>query len=76
MLAVKAIDTFYEEAHILHGVSLRVEKGETVSLLGRNGAGKTTLLKTITGLLSWSRRGRRSGLAGKEGTFSPISLRT
>ena len=50
MLEVKAIDTFYEEAHILHGVSLRVEKGETVSLLGRNGAGKTTTLRSIMGL--------------------------
>jgi len=50
MLAVKTIDTFYEEAHILHGVSLRVEKGETVSLLGRNGAGKTTTLRSIMGL--------------------------
>ncbi len=50
MLVVKAIDTFYEEAHILHGVSLRVEKGETVSLLGRNGAGKTTTLRSIMGL--------------------------
>jgi len=50
MLEVKAIDTFYEEAHVLHGVSLRMEKGETVSLLGRNGAGKTTTLRSIMGL--------------------------
>ena len=50
MLEVKAIDTFYEEAHVLHGVSLRVENGETVSLLGRNGAGKTTALRSIMGL--------------------------
>jgi branched-chain amino acid transport system ATP-binding protein len=50
MLEVKAIDTFYEEAHILHGVSLRVKEGETVSLLGRNGAGKTTTLRSIMGL--------------------------
>jgi branched-chain amino acid transport system ATP-binding protein len=50
MLEVKAIDTFYEEAHVLHGVSLRVENGETVSLLGRNGAGKTTTLRSIMGL--------------------------
>ncbi len=50
MLEVKAINTFYEEAHILHDVSLRVEEGETVSLLGRNGAGKTTTLRSILGL--------------------------
>jgi len=50
MLEVKAIETFYEEAHILHSVSLRVKEGETVSLLGRNGAGKTTTLRSIMGL--------------------------
>lgn len=50
MLDVREINTFYGEAHILHGVSLRVGKGETVSLLGRNGAGKTTTLRSILGL--------------------------
>lgn len=50
MLEVEAIDTFYEEAHILHNVSLKVEKGETICLLGRNGAGKTTTLRSIVGL--------------------------
>ena len=50
MLEVEAINTFYGEAHVLHGVSLRVGKGETVSLLGRNGAGKTTTLRSVMGL--------------------------
>lgn len=50
MLEVEAINTFYEEAHILHDVSLKVEKGETICLLGRNGAGKTTTLRSIIGL--------------------------
>jgi branched-chain amino acid transport system ATP-binding protein len=50
MLKVVAINTFYEEAYILHDVSLRVERGETVGLLGRNGAGKTTTLRSILGL--------------------------
>ena len=50
MLRVETINTFYGEAHILHDVSLKVDKGETVSLLGRNGAGKTTTLRSIMGL--------------------------
>jgi branched-chain amino acid transport system ATP-binding protein len=50
MLTVEVIDTFYGEAQILHQVSLRIEKGEIVCLLGRNGAGKTTTLRSIMGL--------------------------
>lgn len=50
MLEVKQIDTFYGEAHVLHGISLQVEQGEAVAILGRNGAGKTTLLRSILGL--------------------------
>jgi len=50
MLEVEEIHTFYGLSHILFGVSLRVERGEVVCLLGRNGAGKTTTLKSIMGL--------------------------
>ena len=50
MLAVEGIHTFYGLSHILFGVSLRVEQGEVVCLLGRNGAGKTTTMKSIMGL--------------------------
>lgn len=57
MLTVEVIDTFYGEAQILHQVSLRVEKGEIVCLLGRNGAGKTTTLRSIMGLTP-AREGR------------------
>jgi len=51
MLAVEGIHTFYGLSHILFGVSLRVEAGEVVCLLGRNGAGKTTTMKSIMGLI-------------------------
>ena len=50
MLQVNAINTFYAYSHILHDVSLEVEKGEIVVLLGRNGVGKTTTLKSIMGI--------------------------
>lgn len=50
MLEVEGIHTFYGLSHILFEVSLRVEKGEVVCLLGRNGAGKTTTLKSIMGV--------------------------
>jgi branched-chain amino acid transport system ATP-binding protein len=50
MLEVDGIHTYYGLSHILFGVSLKVSKGEVVSLLGRNGAGKTTTMRSIMGL--------------------------
>ena len=47
MLDVRGIDTYYGLGHILHGLSLTVNEGEVVALLGRNGAGKTTTLRSI-----------------------------
>lgn len=51
MLKVNEIDVFYGNIQALKGVSLQVEEGEIVTLIGANGAGKTTLLHTISGLL-------------------------
>ncbi len=50
VLKVDQIDTFYGQSHVLQGVSLSINEGEIVSLLGRNGVGKTTTLRSIMGL--------------------------
>ena len=51
VLEVQNIHTYYGNIHALKGISLTVEKGEIVTLIGGNGAGKTTTLRTIAGLL-------------------------
>ncbi len=51
MLDIEQIHTYYGNIHALKGVSLTVEEGEIVTLIGGNGAGKTTTLRTISGLL-------------------------
>ena len=49
MLQVEGLHTHYGAAHILHGVTLMVESGTAVGLLGRNGMGKTTLIRSLMG---------------------------
>jgi len=49
MLEVNDIHTYYGRSHILQGVSMNLQKGEVICLLGRNGAGKTTTLRSIMG---------------------------
>jgi branched-chain amino acid transport system ATP-binding protein len=51
MLEVQNVHTYYGNIHALKGISLTVEEGEIVTLIGANGAGKTTTLRTISGLL-------------------------
>ena len=51
MLALDNVHTYYGKSHILHGVSIEVQPGEVVGLLGRNGVGKSTTLKTVMGLV-------------------------
>jgi branched-chain amino acid transport system ATP-binding protein len=51
LLAVRELQAWYGESHILHGVTFDVAQGEVVTLLGRNGAGKTTTLKSIMGVV-------------------------
>jgi len=51
LLEVNDIHTYYGNIHALKGISLTVDKGEIVTLIGANGAGKTTTLRAISGLI-------------------------
>jgi branched-chain amino acid transport system ATP-binding protein len=62
LLAVRELNAWYGESHILHGVAFDVAAGEVVTLLGRNGAGKTTTMKSIMGIV-----GRREGSIALDG---------
>jgi branched-chain amino acid transport system ATP-binding protein len=55
MLEVKDVHSYYGKSHILQGVSMALNEGELVCLLGRNGVGKTTTLKSIMGLVQPSK---------------------
>ena len=50
-LALRDVDAFYGDSHVLHGVSLRLSEGRLLGLLGRNGAGKSTSMNVIVGLV-------------------------
>ena len=64
LMAVRGLEAWYGESHVLHGVNIDIHEGEVVTLLGRNGAGKTTTLRSIMGVVP-----KRSGsihYAGRE----------
>lgn len=69
ILEIDNMDTYYGQSHVLQGISLSIEQGEVVSLLGRNGVGKTTTLRSVMGLTP-PRKGsikfRGQELAGKK----------
>ncbi|MFV0283142.1 MAG: ABC transporter ATP-binding protein [Castellaniella sp.] len=64
-LEISDLHAWYGESHVLHGVNMRVEPGQVVTLLGRNGAGRTTTLRALLGLTS-----RRTGSIRIQGTES------
>ena len=51
MLVIDRLHTYYDDSHVLQGISLRVNAGEVVTLLGRNGVGKTTTINSVIGFL-------------------------
>lgn len=51
MLEARELHTYFGASHILHGVGFRIDRGETVGLMGRNGMGKTTLIRSMLGLV-------------------------
>src|SRR5215216_18849 len=73
LLALKDVDTYYGEIHILQKLTLEVGEGELVCLLGGNASGKSTTLKTILGIV----RPRRGAvvLSGEDVTERPTSYR-
>ena len=73
LLQVDALDAWYDRSHIVQGLSLRVEAGEIVTLMGRNGAGKTTTLRALMGLVS--RRGGAARFDGREFLAEPAHTR-
>jgi branched-chain amino acid transport system ATP-binding protein len=73
LLELEGIETFYGRVRALHGISLRVDSGEVVALIGSNGAGKTTTLRTISGLLRPARG--TITFAGRQITGVPAARR-
>ena len=73
LLELDAVDTYYGQIHILQGLSLHVNEGELVCLLGGNASGKSTTLKTILGIVR-PRNGSVS-LGGEDITKRPTSYR-
>ncbi|HKE42717.1 MAG TPA: ABC transporter ATP-binding protein [Casimicrobiaceae bacterium] len=51
LLEARELHTYYGASHILHGVDFRIDRGETVALMGRNGMGKSTLIRSMLGLV-------------------------
>ena len=50
LLEVSELHTYYDDSYVLQGLSLQIQRGQVVAILGRNGMGKTTLIRCIFGL--------------------------
>jgi branched-chain amino acid transport system ATP-binding protein len=72
LLDIENLQAFYGDAQALHGVSLSLNKGEVLSLIGSNGAGKSTLLKSICGLIA--KKTGKINFKGRNISASPASV--
>ena len=70
LLEVENLNTHYGESHVLQNMSVAVEEGEVVALLGRNGMGKSTTLKSIMGIMPVSIRMASQGQASTQSPHS------
>lgn len=70
LLNVAGLNAWYGESHVLHGVDMQVNQGETVCILGRNGMGKTTTLRSIMGIVR--KRTGRITFAGQDVLAMPL----
>jgi ABC-type branched-subunit amino acid transport system ATPase component len=75
LLAVEDLHAAYGSGSVLAGVSLAIEAGEVVSLLGRNGMGKTTTVRAIMGLVRPSRAGPATRWPGPASVSCPRAVR-
>jgi branched-chain amino acid transport system ATP-binding protein len=71
MLTVKDLHSYYDKAHILQGVSLHVDEGQVVCLIGKNGMGKSTTVKSIMGIAPPQIKSGQIMFAGREITRWP-----
>ena len=74
-LSLAAVDAYYADSHVLHGVSFSLREGSLLALLGRNGAGKTTTLATAMGFMR-ARRGRVSLFGEPVQDLAPEAIAT
>ena len=74
MLHIRDLHTYYGYVHALRGVSINIDEGEIVALIGSNGAGKSTLLNTISGLVPASSGASLTAGGGSAGAAQDTAI--
>jgi branched-chain amino acid transport system ATP-binding protein len=73
MLRIESLNAYYGHSHVLHGIDLQIDAGQSVGLLGRNGMGKTTLIRSLMGLVP-GRRGQLRWRGNDVSRFAPEQM--